>query len=88
MWRPNTTEVISSIMTKGEMGIDIHLQMWKKLTFDLENFLSFGYGKSNQNWFTECVSSTMTKVEIAKDIHVKFFDIWCEKRFAMQQSIQ
>ena len=71
------------------MGMDIRLQIWKKLTFDLENFLSY-------IWVWEVQSKLIyrmpffynDKFEIAKDIHVKFFNIWCEKRFAMQQSIQ
>ena len=37
MWRPNTTEVISSIMTKGEMAIDIS-----------DEFMTFSHSARNQ----------------------------------------
>ena len=48
--------------------------MWKKLTYDLENFLSFGYGKSNQNWFREGIF--FYNVEIAKDIHLQIWNLF------------
>ena len=44
------------------------------------------YFQFEQGFLPKGVSSTMTKVKIAKDIHFqmwKFFDIWCEKRFAI-----